>query len=292
MRNLLQMELPFMRLFGRNAVTPTSVTPKPKKSVPRASSGVAREEACSITFSGQRIAYTLRRSPKRRSIALQIDARGLRVAAPVRATQRDAEEVLYKHADWVTKKLREWQSPTQTKQRAWQLGDPLLYLGSARPLRVFQGTAGAPAQFMALNESLQLTLPQPPTAPDYTARVRATLAAALRESARQHFAPRLAHYAGLIGASAPPLRLSSAATRWGSCSRRVVGGATRITVSLNWRMIHFPPHLIDYVIAHEVAHIKHMNHSPRFWAVVEKLYPDYQTARAEIKRRALELPEF
>ena len=291
MRNLLQMELPFLRLFGRDAVTPTSVMPAPKKPIPRASSGTAREEACSITFSGQHIAYTLRRSPKRRSIALQIDARGLRVAAPVRATLRDAEEVLYKHADWVTKKLREWHAPTQTQRRAWQLGNPLLYLGHVRPLRILQSAPGVPTQFIALGESLQLSLPQPPTAPDYSARVRATLDAALREAARQHFAPRLAHYASLIGEPVPTLRLSSAATRWGSCSRRVAGISAVITVSLNWRMIHFPPHLIDYVIAHEIAHIKHMNHSPRFWALVGKLFPDYQAARAEIKRRALELPE-
>ena len=56
-------------------------------------------------------------------------------------------------------------------------------------------------------------------------------------------------------------------------------------------MIHFEARLIDYVVAHEIAHIKHMHHGPRFWAAVAKLYPDYIAARDEIRRRALELPE-
>ncbi|HNB07544.1 MAG TPA: DUF45 domain-containing protein, partial [Thauera aminoaromatica] len=81
----------------------------------------------------------------------------------------------------------------------------------------------------------------------------------------------------------PPVSLSSAATRWGSCS-------TRSGIRLHWRLIHLEPALIDYVVAHEVAHLAEMNHSPRFWAVVERLYPDWRAARAALRSAAATLP--
>jgi len=74
----------------------------------------------------------------------------------------------------------------------------------------------------------------------------------------------------------PPLTLSNAQSRWGSCSSR---GDLR----LNWRLLQAPPHIINYVICHELAHLKEMNHSARFWAIVEQLFPDYKRAEKELK---------
>jgi predicted metal-dependent hydrolase len=89
--------------------------------------------------------------------------------------------------------------------------------------------------------------------------------------------------AAQLGQPLPPLALSAARTRWGSCS-------VRSGIRLNWRLIHLPPELIDYVIAHETAHLIEMNHSPRFWAVVETLHPDWRTSRQELKRLGAALP--
>jgi len=110
------------------------------------------------------------------------------------------------------------------------------------------------------------------------------LTAALKPRARALFLERLTYYAGKLGVPVPPLRLSSAKSRWGSCN-------TKGEIRLSWRLIHFSPDLIDYVIVHELAHLKEMNHSPRFWAVVARLYPDWQTARAALKQQARHLPE-
>jgi predicted metal-dependent hydrolase len=71
--------------------------------------------------------------------------------------------------------------------------------------------------------------------------------------------------------------LSSARTRWGSCSPEG-------KILLSWRLIHFPLHIIDYVIAHEIAHLKELNHGPRFWATVERLLPGHQNVRDELRR--------
>ena len=83
----------------------------------------------------------------------------------------------------------------------------------------------------------------------------------------------------------PTLALSAARTRWGSCS-------TKSGIRLNWRLIHFPQDIVDYVVAHEVAHLREMNHSARFWALVGQLYPDYATARQTLRKLAADCPHW
>jgi len=241
---------------------------------------VPPDEPRHILLGNQPVSYQIRRSAKRRTLGLTIDTKGLRVAAPLRASQAEIDKLIYANTRWVLAKLKEWQRPEHMAARGWQLGDPLTLLGTARPLKVAPGRSGL-AKF---DDLLILTVPNPLA----EAAVRAKLRESLKEEARAWYEPRLSHYCDTYGVPVPTLRLSQAATRWGSCARSAEG---EHRVTLNWRMIHFPPHLIDYVIAHEVAHIKHMHHGPRFWAAVGKLYPDYTGARDEIKRRALELPE-
>ena len=277
MFGLPQLELPF---FWNQAPAPGQTGDAAKNGSRSASPGTPPEEAHQISVGGQMLDYTVRRSAKRRTLGLQIDTRGLRVAAPPKARQSEIEKLIHANARWVLTKLKEWQRPEHQAKRAWVPGDPLALLGTARPLRIARGRAGL-AKF---DDALILTVPQPGD----EAAVRTRLRDALKLEARAWFAPRLAHYADLYSVALPALRLSQAATRWGSCARDR-DGAHR--VSLNWRMIHFEARLIDYVIAHEIAHVKHMHHGPRFWGALAKLYPDYVNARDEIKRRALELPD-
>lgn len=106
---------------------------------------------------------------------------------------------------------------------------------------------------------------------------------AFQRRAFEHFAPRLAAAAARLGRAAPPLALSSARSRWGSCTAQ---GAIR----LNWRLIHLPPEPIDYVICHEAAHLVEMNHGARFWATVERLCPDWRRQRALLRQQGETLP--
>ena len=274
MFGLPQLELPFF--WNQTAASDS----KPKSSSRSGSTATPAEEPRSASLGGQEIKYVVRRSAKRRTLGLTIDTRGLRVAAPLRARQADIDKLICDNARWVLTKLREWQRPEHQTARAWQPGDALPLLGVTRSLRVAPGRAGL-AKF---DDLLILTVPKPE---DETV-VRAKLRDALKSEARALFAQRLTHYAASYGVVTPELRLSQAATRWGSCARDRAG---QHRISLNWRMIHFEPRLIDYVVAHEIAHVKHMHHGPRFWAAVGKLYPDYVNARDEIKRRALELPD-
>ena len=95
----------------------------------------------------------------------------------------------------------------------------------------------------------------------------------------------MADFCGRFAIAPPPLSLTSARTRWGSCSRRS-------GIRLNWRLIHAPLPLIDYVLAHELAHLKEMNHTARFWTEVGRLYPDWQVARRDLRSFGETLPRF
>ena len=104
----------------------------------------------------------------------------------------------------------------------------------------------------------------------------------LQGEAKRLFGERLAIYAEKLGVNYRAYALSSAATRWGSCSS---DGKIR----LNWRLIHFPLSIIDYVVAHELAHLREMNHSPRFWETVESIFPEFREARQTLKHHPPEL---
>ncbi|MCD6664967.1 MAG: M48 family metallopeptidase, partial [Hydrogenophaga sp.] len=113
-------------------------------------------------------------------------------------------------------------------------------------------------------------------------RIRDAAQAWLMRQAQALFVQRLDHFAPQLGVRYTRLRLSSAGTRWGSAS---ADGSIR----LNWRLIHLPIDLIDYVVVHELSHLLHMDHSPRFWAVVAGVMPDHAERRRALKRAAVPL---
>jgi predicted metal-dependent hydrolase len=237
----------------------------------------AGETLQTIAIGARSVTYALRRA-RRRTIGLTIDHRGLRVGAPQRASLNEVESLILQHGDWVGRKLDEWarRPPPALLQIVDGVQLPLL----GRPLTVHLALGSNRQRWQFAGEPPTLTLCL--RSPAEAARV---LEIALRENARRLFVDRLAAHAPALGLAPPPLALSSARTRWGSCSRR--GG-----VRLNWRLIHFPLSLIDYVVVHELAHLHEMNHSPRFWAIVARHCPDYPAARAELKRRAAACPHW
>ena len=206
-----------------------------------------------IALGDRIVPYTLRRA-RRRTIGLTIDHRGLRVGAPHRAALSDVETLIRKHGDWVAQKLDEWRDRRRPAPLRIADGTQLPYLGRSLRLRV---TAGSTLVNWTQEDLPTLTLRL--RSPDDAERL---LGKALRQKALELFTPRLAHHAARFGIAAPRLSLSSARTRWGSCSLKT-------GIRLNWRLIHFPEHIIDYVIVHELAHLREMNHGHRFWAIVD-----------------------
>jgi predicted metal-dependent hydrolase len=211
---------------------------------------------------GRLVAYTIKRSARRRTLSLRIDEAGLRVGAPVDATRAAIERALQRHAAWIIEKLGEW-STRRTTAVTWRDGDMLMLKGAPIALRCLSHATRAEVRDDAI------------VAP--AADTERHVVAALHDAALACYVERVAHYCGALGVPTPQVRLSSARTRWGSCH---IDGR----ILLNWRMIQMPMPLIDYVVAHEVAHLREMNHSRRFWALVERLEPQYADRRRAIRR--------
>lgn len=229
-----------------------------------------------IVLGDRSVSYSLRRA-RRRTIGLSIDHRGLRVGAPMRATLAEIESLIRQHATWVVEKLDDWRGRRNAEPLSIIDGVCVPMLGLPLLIRCARGNNQS-----VWNEHaapvLTLCLRSPGDAPRLLEKT-------LRARAHEFFLARLEHYCARLGLATPPLTLSSARTRWGSCSRKS-------GIRLNWRLIHFPSHVIDYVVAHEVAHLREMNHSPRFWAVVSEVFPDHRRARQALKQFAEACPHW
>jgi len=227
-----------------------------------------------VTTEQQIIGFTLRRS-HRRSIGFAVADDGLRIIAPNWVTLDQIDDAVREKSRWIVRKLRDWQArkaQLAMSHTRWQAGGELPYLGKRITLAVspdhrlvsLTGDADAP------QDGATLWLPLPLQAD--SSRIRDTVHAWLQQRARVWFETRLAHFLRLHGLKIRRWRLSSATTRWGSCSHDG-------SIMLNWRLIHFAPAIIDYVIAHELAHLRQMDHSPHFWAEVGQILPGFEKAR-------------
>ena len=241
-----------------------------------------------IQLRGTTVLYLFRRS-RRRTIGMAVGPDGLEVSAPRWVPLGEVEAALLEKQDWILRKLQEMQARQQRLQGAridWRDGVELPYLGQG--MRVVLAPDHPFREWGA--QLLPLTPEEPGTAA-YQLRVglphhataqqlRDAVQAWLMRRAREHFTERLQHFAPRLGVQWHKLSLSSAATRWGSAS---ADGSIR----LNWRLIHFKPEVIDYVVVHELCHLQVMNHSPAFWDTVGQVLPDYAERRAQLKDEAL-----
>jgi predicted metal-dependent hydrolase len=265
--------------------------PDEEDTVPRAALALPAAEfkhpnaSREIRLQSHIVAYALRRAP-RRSIGFAITPEGLSVSAPRWVGQGEIDQALHSKADWILRKLAEQRERGQrllSSRVIWCDGVTLPYLGE--PMTVVldaqvRGVAWQPPspQMPQPGAVLRLGLP----AQAQAQQIRDAVQSWLQRQARQVFEPRCQLYAQRLGVRYARLSLSSAQTRWGSASANG-------TIRLNWRLIHFPMSAIDYVVAHELAHLIEMNHSPRFWAVVESVMPDYAALRGQLRSQELPL---
>lgn len=227
-----------------------------------------------IELKGYGVAYVLQRA-RRRSIGLSVNGEGLSVSAPYGSTLNDIQSALITKADWIIRKLCDQHDRAQRIQCAqahWMAGR-LPFLGQT--LHV-QRTLHSGCSFDAPSSVLSVGLGSTAGAP----QMQAAVLAWLKSQAMQTFVQRCEHFAPLLRVQPRKVMLSSAQTRWGSAH-------TSGVIRLNWRLIHFDLHIIDYVVAHELAHLREMNHSPRFWALVASVVPSVSLAQQVLKDTVL-----
>jgi predicted metal-dependent hydrolase len=215
------------------------------------------------------VPYVLKRSAKRRRIVLTVDERGLVVHVPWRTSERQIGTVIAQAQSWILRKLAAWES-NKPRERRWAQGELLDFLGRQVVLELVERSGPVLTQLQD-GGVLQVALP----APQGPQRVREAVVQWYRRHATTHFSDRVQHFCARLEVSAARMFLSNARTRWGSCN------ASR-EIRLNWRLMQAHSHVIDYVVAHEVAHLQVLSHSSRFWRIVQRLYPDYESAKAEL----------
>ena len=220
------------------------------------------------------VAYEFKRA-RRRTIGFLVDADGLVVRAPSWVTIAEMESALQEKAAWILRKLhetREQHQKLQLNRVNWCDGVILPYLGQDLQIRLDpQRLHARHAEFQA-PALLKLGLSQAAS----PQQIRDAVQAWLMRQAQAHFTARLEYFASSLGVSWRKLVLSHASTRWGSAK-------SDGTISLNWRLIHFKPEVIDYVVAHELSHLRVMNHSPAFWDTVKTVMPDYEQQRRALR---------
>jgi hypothetical protein len=217
---------------------------------------------------GDAIPYHLELRP-RRTVGMRISANGLIVHAPKRISQSQLNSILLSKAGWIRSKLEARQEHAALPMR-WCDGATLMLLGNNMTLNVKHDVRSRNVEYLAGVLSVAL-----PAVDDETAIARKVLQW-YRKQALADFSRRLEILSAKLGVATPKLFLSNAGSRWGSCNGKK-------EVRLNWRLIQAPPHIINYVTAHELAHLKEMNHSAKFWAVVESMITDYKKAEKELK---------
>lgn len=239
------------------------------------------------------VAYQFRRG-KRRTIGFSVGAEGLVVSAPKWVPLYEIDKAVREKSSWIVKKLQETRARNQRLESArieWKAGASLPFLGEPvqvvlDPRHAFGGVGGelkhaGPAAADdsaggAVAQGLHIGLAQDASAE----QIRDSVQAWLMRQAKRIFTERLDHFAPQLGVQWKKLSLSSAGTRWGSASS---DGAIR----LNWRLIHFKQSVIDYVVVHELSHLRVMDHSPRFWDTVRTVVPDYAELREQLKDEAI-----
>ena len=204
---------------------------------------------------------------KRRTVALIVEHDGsVTVRAPMRLPESAIREFAEKHIDWVVKKKAEMRAVIPPPQKQYQPGETFLYLGKEYPLEVVPGQHTK----LILDDRFKI-------AESALGNAELVFQKWYRQQASQLIPERVKFFAELHQLPYEKIKITSARTRWGSCS-------PKNTLSFSWRLMLTPPEVIDYVIIHELAHTVHHNHSKRFWKLVEKLLPDFKARRRQLRQ--------
>lgn len=261
-------------------------------SAPVVPSGPLVDVMATVTFSHPRanrearlcevvVAYEFKRGT-RRTIGFSVGPDGLVVRAPKGVPLHEVDRALQEKSLWIVRKLGETRERHQrlvANRIEWRDGTIIPFLGGPltvvlHPRYAFGATV---AELNTTESGLTLLLGLAPTASPE--QIRDAAQAWLMRQAKRVFTERLDHFAPQLQVQWRKLSLSNAGTRWGSA--RIDG-----SIRLNWRLILFRLPVIDYVVAHELSHLRVMDHSPRFWDTVRSVMPDYAELRGQLKDEA------
>jgi predicted metal-dependent hydrolase len=209
--------------------------------------------------------YTLRSSPTKREIVLTM---------PMRGSVSEARAFAHRHGGWIAERHKKFVAPI-----AFVPGAIIPFLGE--PHQIEHRSSARGTVWRERDETGRLLLVVAGKAEFITRRLRDFL----KKQAKQALEASVARFTAMLDLPSRPVSIKDTTSRWGSCSHQG-------RLNFSWRLILAPPAILDYLAAHEVAHLKEMNHSPRYWRVVATLYPNFETAEAWLKRHGASLHRY
>lgn len=227
--------------------------------------------------------YQLAASPRAKRINITVANGQVKVTVPRGTSPDQARRFVEAKQNWIWKHVQDYQkkAPNQPLEKNFEAGEHFLYLGESYPLRIIY-TPSSAGQIELNQEGIWLFLPAGLPQADRANKIKAILHNWYKAQARTVFSNKLANYAEQLQVTYHTLRIKEQKTKWGSCSHRA-------NINLNWKLIMAPEAVIDYVLIHELAHLRHMNHSPEFWQVVANCQPAYFANRKWLKEHGKEL---
>lgn len=206
---------------------------------------------------------------KRKTLGICVYPSGeIVIRAPERMSREEIWRLVETKAEWIGRKLAELKEEEGNLEEAapkhkYFPGEVFLYLGGQLVLETREEGKKRPEAFL---EEDRLVIFGGDGKPEQRRRV---LESWYRKAASQYIGQRIAYYAEQIGEYPENIRIKEQKRRWGSCS-------SKRNLNFNWRLIMAPPEIVDYVVVHELCHLKHLNHSLEFWQLVERFLPDYK----------------
>lgn len=250
-------------LFG--LFTPEPGVHKAPPSAPHASVAPIATPRASATIDGGEIVFE--RSDRARQYRLTLRRDGTAVATiPVRGSEREALRFVEQHRDWL-ERARARQALRPRAAEVWTVGTHVLWRGEMTEIRI--ATAGEKPQVCLAADVFRV--------PQLEGDLRPTLEAHFLRKAKIELPARTWELASVTGVPVTEVSVRNQRSRWGSCTSAGV-------ISLNWRLVQTPDSVRDYIIYHELMHLREMNHSARFWARVEEVCPGWRDAELWLKR--------
>lgn len=231
-----------------------------------------------VALQGYAVPWALKRT-RRKTVGMSVGQGMIQVNAPRWVPVSDIEYILREKSKWLLARLAEWHQSEQARllpQDQWRHGATIQYLG--KPIQILLSPELKKNQWDDFRRELQVALPSSAA----LEQIRDAVHAWLQSQAKTLFAERLRTLSDKSGRQYSRFSLSNAKGRWGSCTE---DGHIR----LNWRLIHFSQDVIDYVIAHELAHTHTMDHSKTFWDEVAEILPNYEEGKTVLKKVRLDL---
>ena len=217
-----------------------------------------------------KVDYTLIRRPRRRSLTITVSPENqARVIAPGFLSQNKIEDFIHRKSPWILKQIEKNTRRPKPEHRHYETGEKFLFLGNELVLEIRESRSGGIESF---EDKLIVHVPEKLKGEERRDHIAWRIEDWYRAAAVKIFRERVARYQDFLGPKPRAVRVKEFRSQWGSASRRG-------NLSFNWRLLLAPLEVLDYVVVHELTHLEHLNHSPRFWSRIEQILPDYKPRR-------------